>query len=206
MRTLFASIVFALFVTSLAAHAQSVPDTPLPTTVEGTPESQVVSAITGKLDSEQMPSEGNAPILIDLPLPFAQGIGSALRGLSTGQGNVAVVNQRGNRNEARVEQIGQSNVAVMIQRGDYNASSVLQDGSNNAYSSFLRGNYNETSVLQRGDNNTYSLGFIGNNLDHSVLQDGSGHTAAQFGVGFQPFSIRQVGNGMDITIRHNGAQ
>ena len=204
MRTFIGACILAVFLLPGLASAQTVPnEQALPATIQEEPNSRVVSAITGQLPGKQRASAGQTPFLIDLPDFIGLNIGNALRELSDGAGNVAVVNQQGNFNEARIDQAGESNVAVMVQRGNFNSSAVTQEGRNNAYGSFLRGNYNSTEVLQRGDNNTYSLNFWGNNLSHTFEQIGSNNTAAQVGVGYRPFGIEQRGSGMNITIRHN---
>ena len=207
MRNVLASFILAAFVMPVALHAQSVPDAPLPSTVESTPESQVVSAITGRLPSEQNTTAGN-PALINLD--YAGFIGSivslAARNLTNGSGNTAVIDQQGNNNTARINQTGQRNVAVMVQQGDFNTSLLTQEGSNNVYGSWLQGDNNYLNVQQVGDNNSYLLGYWGNDLTHTVQQIGNNIKAVQVGVNYKPFGIQQRGSGMDITIRHNGAQ
>jgi hypothetical protein len=205
MRSLFASVfVLYLFAIPLTAHAQSVPDAPLPNTVDGTPKSQVVSAITGQLPGEQRAATtGSVLFDLDFSGPLA---GIVARALSDGTGNTATIFQDGANNSAQVNQVGQSNVAVMVQRGSFNTSTLLQDGSYNVYGSLLDGTNNTLNVEQIGNNNGYLFGFQGSNLNHSVQQIGSNIQATQVGVGHAPFSIEQRGSNMDITIRHNGAQ
>lgn len=195
--------------TAPAVMTQSGPDNDAvpPDVLPDTPRQQVVSAITGQLPVQDVTVSGGA-VLFDLDLSTFSGdiAGALARALTTGTGNTAVINQQGDNNTARIDQQGQRNVAVMVQRGSFNTSTLLQEGHANVYGSLLNGSNNALDVQQIGDNNTYVFGFRGDRLDHSFDQIGDNNTAVQVGVSYQPFGIQQIGNNMNITIRHSGTQ
>lgn len=119
-------------------------------------------------------------------------------------GNSATVYQEGNYNVANIEQIGSGHRAELEQIGNHNRVGLYQEGVDHVFSTKLKGNANTLSVLQRGGGNTYVLDFQGNNTTFpQVVQDGYGITAIQVGTASSLFGIRQVGNGMNITIEHN---
>lgn len=128
-----------------------------------------------------------------------------LRGNGSG-GNYAAAIQIGNGNSALLQQFGRSNIAVMQQIGNGNVTTLLQEGVGNVYSSTLTGDHNELNVQQLGNNNSYTFDFTGDDLEHSVVQEGDAIRAMQIGTAHRPVSIEQRGSGMDVIIRHNGAQ
>ena len=199
-------LALSFMLTAPAAMAQPVPDNDALPNVRDASRQQVVSAITGKLSAQQASAPNTILLGLDFSTFSGNIAGAIAHTLTTHEGNTAVVNQQGDSNTARISQIGQSNVAVMAQYGDFNRSTLTQNGDYNAYGALLQGDYNELDVVQQGNQNTYIISTWGGNLNHDVVQTGGYNTAIQVGPSNRLFGITQNGYGMDITIRHNGAQ
>lgn len=212
--TRFFVLGLVLALTATAAHAQDVPASDaVPDPVPDAPRPQVISAITGQLPgpaSSPSTDAGAAPRALEqlgALWPLLGGAAhDALQTALQGNGNAAYVHQEGSFNTAHITQRGRANAAIMIQQGSGNTSRLLQEGTHNVYGSWLQGDDNVLNIEQIGSGNAYLFGFQGNRLHHSVQQVGTGIRAVQVGTGHAPFGIQQHGNGMDIIIRHNGAQ
>jgi hypothetical protein len=143
-----------------------------------------------------------------------------LASLSPGAGgNVALLRQMGydglvgQDNVAAVGQFGGANLSVVIQEGAANTTSSVQAGQGNVVGVRLRGVGNhlgtasQPGVLQIGEGNLYLLDFAG---DHQTIapttQIGMDNQVVQLGNVTAPLGVQQVGNGMRMIIRHNGAQ
>ena len=121
-----------------------------------------------------------------------------------GDGNTAVVDQRGTGNVVSIVQSGSRNVAAVYQEGSANWVRAVQEGNGNLFGAWLVGSSNALELVQRGDDNRYLLDFVGDDLSHQVVQIGNGLRAVQYGEGSLPFGIRQEGTGMEIRIEHGG--
>jgi len=196
-----------LLATAPATMAQSGPgNDAVPDVILDAPRQQVIQAITGKLFVQHASAPSTALLGLNFSTFSGDIAGAIARTLTTREGNTVVVNQQGSNNTARISQTGQSNVAVMAQYGDLNRSTLTQDGNYNAYGALLQGDSNELDVVQQGDRNLYIINTWGGNLNHDVIQTGGYNTAIQVGPSNRLFGITQDGYGMNITIRHNGAQ
>lgn len=117
-------------------------------------------------------------------------------------GNFALVIQEGQGNTAYLEQDGARNLAVMAQQGAGNTTYLLQEGAGNIYGSWLKGDNNFLSLTQDGTDNVYLYAFQGDDHVHAVQQIGTGLQTTQLGAGSAPVSIQQIGNDMQVIVRH----
>jgi hypothetical protein len=182
--------------------------------IEGATQGQLVVTLPGENCEPAGPScEGvsRTDVLDLIPggTPPLQGSGS---------GNSAVIMQRGDNNDATIEQQGpsdarpgQNNLAVLVQNGSFNQTTIRQRGQNNIAGIRLDGNDNGITLEQTGSNNEYLLDFTGSGLGnmgssttHRVSQIGSNNRLVQVGEGQMPFNVRQRGDGMRMVIRHDG--
>jgi len=134
--------------------------------------------------------------------------GGALDAFSlASQGNLAMIRQEGSNNEALFDQTGNGNLAVLLQLGDGNTTTAQQIGTGNVFGVRIAGSYNTLDVLQDGSDNTYLLDYVGDGQTlPSAVQSGVGNQAVQVGEISAPFGVQQYGDGMQMIIRHNGAQ
>jgi hypothetical protein len=137
-----------------------------------------------------------------------------LGGFASGaQSNATLLRQEGHANQAALGQVGAGNLAVVLQQGDANLTSALQVGQGNAVGVRLQGTGNRLGaplrpgVLQIGEGNLYLLDLAG---DHHTIapstQIGTDNQVVQLGATAAPFGVQQIGSGMRMVIRHNGAQ
>lgn len=197
MRRLILSL--ALLILPAAAFAQAEN----PATQE---EAQIVQEVLGSATAEPVtPQEAFNEIR---SFGLSEREGGALDAFSlASQGNLALIRQEGSGNEALFDQDGSGNLAVLLQLGDGNVTSARQTGTSNVFGVRITGSYNTLDVLQDGSDNTYLLDHVGDGQTlPSAVQSGVGNQAVQVGEIGVPFGVQQYGNGMQMIIRHNGAQ
>lgn len=103
---------------------------------------------------------------------------------STLQGNVTIIEQRGNNNQASITQSRSAsyqfaNFSKIYQRGNNNLATITQFNGNNVGVIWQVGNNHSASIYQEGNNlafraDIYQLGFSG---DVTISQSGSGQRA-----------------------------
>lgn len=197
MRRLILSL--ALLILPAAAFAQAAN----PATQE---EAQIVQEVIGSASAEPVTPQEAFDEIRDFGLSEREG--GALDAFSlASQGNLAMIRQEGANNEALLEQDGTGNLAVLLQLGDGNVTTARQIGTGNVFGVRIEGSYNELDVLQEGSDNVYLLDYVGNGQTlPAAVQSGVGNQAVQVGEIATPFGVQQFGNGMQMIIRHNGAQ
>ena len=162
------------------------------------------------------------------PLPDGNGTGGSVAGiLQEGSDNTATIVQYGNSNLANIVQFDSDNIAEIMQSGRENSSFITQHGifnqafmsivgnsndihvnqkgNNNLFDLDLEGNYNYLNLTQDGDGNTYERFKTGDAvLNETVYQFGNNNVSTQSGVlsGGRSANITQVGNGLELRIRH----
>lgn len=199
MQRIILALVLALMVLPAAVQAQA--DNPATQA-----DAQIVQEVLG--------STSAAPVTPQEAFDTIAGFGlseyesGALSAFSLGaQGNLALTHQDGANNEALLEQDGNGNLAVLLQLGDGNLTTSRQVGTGNVFGVRIAGSYNELDVEQEGADNVYLLDYVGDGqMLPSAVQSGVGNQAVQVGEIAVPFGVQQYGNGMEMIIRHNGAQ
>jgi hypothetical protein len=139
--------------------------------------------------------------------PLAAGgaaAGPTAAAASAGGGNTAVIVQKGSGNAATLEQHGNGNFGEIVQKGSANTTHAVQEGNHNVLRVELAGARNEFNLVQRGDDNQYVRALRGSGLKETVVQQGVGLSVVQVGAISVPFSVQQIGRGMEIRIEHNG--
>ena len=197
MRRLILSLALLLLPVAALAQADA------PATQE---EAQIVQEVIGSTSAQPVtPQEAFDEIR---GFGLSEREGGALDAFSlASQGNLALIRQEGADNEALLDQSGSGNLAVLLQLGVGNATTARQIGTGHVFGVRIDGNYNELDVLQEGSDNTYLLDYVGDGQTlPSAVQSGVGNQAVQIGEIATPFGVQQVGNGMQMIIRHNGAQ
>jgi hypothetical protein len=93
-----------------------------------------------------------------------------------------VIVQRGDDNDATVDQQGSSNEASITQlNGDENEATVVQEpgdgvpGQNNLAVIVQNGSFNQTTIQQSGKNNRAGIKLVGDNNGIELEQTGDGH-------------------------------
>ena len=129
-----------------------------------------------------------------------------------GDQNAAVVYQwkiGRNANLAEVLQSGDANIVLMAQVGSNNFTKVDQIGNGNVYELLLTGLDNNVQILQEGNNNTISQQLLATQLNNiKIIQQGNNNQVWQVQVGDVPdpnIQIRQVGDNLQLVIRHGGS-
>ncbi len=110
-------------------------------------------------------------------------------------------------NLARVLQSGNLNVAEILQSESGNKLALIQRGNSNFYELVNYGSDNELVNIQDGSNNRISEQLINSNQIRSELvQIGNNNEIIQVleNVNGQGFSIRQVGDGLKVTVHRVG--
>lgn len=199
MQRIILALVFALMVLPTAVHAQA--DNP-PTEADA----QIVQEVLGSTSATPVTPQEAFDIIADFGLSEREG--GALDAFSlASQGNLAMIRQEGSNNEALFDQTGNGNLAVLLQLGDGNTTTAQQIGTGNVFGVRIAGSYNTLDVLQDGSDNTYLLDYVGDGQTlPSAVQSGVGNQAVQVGEISAPFGVQQYGDGMQMIIRHNGAQ
>jgi hypothetical protein len=131
--------------------------------------------------------------------------------LSDQEGNLTLLRQDGDNNQAVIDQSGAGNLAVLLQLGSNITTNATQDGSGNVFGVRLSGDNLDLGgpdgVRQIGDNNVYLLDYEGSAEQLApTTQVGVDNRVVQLGNVSQPFGVQQFGNGQRLIIRHNGAQ
>lgn len=193
------SLVLVLLILPAVAHAQ----TDNPATQE---EAQIVQEVLGSTSAAPVTPQEAFDEIRDFGLSDREG--GALDAFSlASQGNLAMIRQEGIGNEALFDQAGSGNLAVLLQLGDGNVTTARQTGTSNVFGVRIAGSYNALDVLQDGSDNTYLLDYVGDGQTIlPTVQSGVGNQAVQVGEIGVPFGVQQYGNGMEMIIRHNGAQ
>lgn len=109
-------------------------------------------------------------------------------------GNVSSMIQKGNHNDASLQQSGNGN-----------NFGLLQDGNKNSYSGTLSGEDNLIRVIQSGNHNSVVQQLEGNQMNLEVLQEGNNHEFIQTeNAGNSPaYQVHQQGNkGMKVIVKH----
>ena len=194
------SLVLALMVLSAAgAHAQA--DNPATQA-----DAQIVQEVLGSTSATPVTPQEAFDTIAGFGLSEREG--GALDAFSlTAQGNLALVRQTGDGNAAILDQTGSGNLAALLQLGSGNVTTAEQNGSGNVLGVRITGSYNELDVLQDGNDNLYLLDYAGDGQAISPgTQIGHDNQAVQLGEVAAPFGVQQVGDGMRMIIRHNGAE
>ena len=192
-------VPLALLILPVAAFAQAAPATQ--------EEAQIVQEVLGSTSAVPVtPQEAFDEIRA---FGLSEREGGALDAFSlASQGNLALIRQEGGSdNEALLDQAGNGNLAVLLQIGSGNVTTARQLGAGNVFGVRIDGSYNELDVLQDGSENVYLLDYVGDGqVIEPAVQSGVGNQAVQVGEIAVPFGVQQYGNGMQMIIRHNGAQ
>ncbi len=110
-------------------------------------------------------------------------------------------------NLARVLQAGEWNLAIISQTQTGNKLALIQKGTNNYYELVNSGFENELVNIQNGQNNRIVQQLVNSNqITSELVQQGNNNEIIQIleNVNAQSFSIRQVGDGLKVTITRIG--
>ncbi len=199
MQRIILSLALALMVLPAAAQAQA--DNPATQA-----DAQIVQEVLGSTSATPVTPQEAFDAIAGFGLSEHEG--GALDAFSLGaQGNLALIRQDGANNEAVLYQTGSGNLAALLQLGDGNVTTAQQNGTGNVFGVRITGHLNTLDVIQDGSDNVYLLDYIGDGqIIEPAVQSGVGNQAVQLGDIAVPFGVQQYGNGMEMIIRHNGAQ
>lgn len=88
------------------------------------------------------------------------------------QGNVAIITQIGNKNQAQIKQIGGGNDARIKQQGNQNEADIEQIGFANTIDQIQQGDFNSASGFQFGHHNSIEQIQLGDGFQSRITQVG----------------------------------
>lgn len=129
---------------------------------------------------------------------------------ASGDGQVAVNRQSGDRNATLIDQTGPSNVAALQAIGNDNTGRIVQQGAGNVAQGSLNGNTIRFDLQQVGNANQADLTVIGASSSGpetslAVQQVGNGNVATGTLPAGRDVVVNQLGSGLSADVSQAGA-